>query len=90
MGNAAVERAHGWEAFTSAWDGVGDPQVGLGAEAGKGAPGGSKPGKAPMEVGHLGVAPTRTVCGDSRAPSPLLLPDSALHSPGPQPLPGPF
>lgn len=56
MGNTAVERAHGWEAFTSAWDRGGDPQVGLGAEAGKGVPGRSKPGKAPMEVGHLGVA----------------------------------
>lgn len=39
MGNAAVERAQGWEAFTSAWDGAGDPQVGLGAEAGKGVSG---------------------------------------------------
>lgn len=33
---------------------------------------GSKPGKAHVEVGNLGAEYTRTVCGDSRAPSHLL------------------
>lgn len=39
-----------------------------------------------MEVGKLGVGETRALCGDSRAPF-LPPPDSALHSPLPQPPP---
>lgn len=64
------KQSSGLEAFTSAWDGGGDAQVGFGAEAQKGVP----PGEAPTEVGNLGVVQTRTVCGDSRAPAPSQVP----------------